>query len=54
MRKYGVDGGSFWRWTNYDGAEDTNPQVPDPVKRRGVAFTYNPVKDVVVRYYTQP
>ncbi|MBI4499584.1 MAG: Ig domain-containing protein [Gemmatimonadetes bacterium] len=54
MKKYGVDGGSFWRWVNYETSEDTSPEPMDAVKRRGVSFIYNPVKDVVVSHYTQP
>jgi hypothetical protein len=52
MSQYGTDGGSFWRWTSFDNSEDSDPTLADPVKRRGIAFTYNPVKDVLQCYYT--
>jgi len=48
MEKYGVDGGAFWRWTSFRNDEDTNPQMADPVKRRGVEFIYNPVQKEVI------
>jgi len=54
FKKYGVDGGAFWRWTSFNDGEDADPSLAQPVKRRGVAFTYNPVRDVLVRYYTAP
>ena len=52
--KYGVDGGALWRWTSFNNDEDGDPSLAQPVKPRGVAFTYNPVKDVLVRDYTAP
>jgi len=52
--QYGVDGGAFWRWTSFNNAEDADPSLAQPVKRRGVAFTYNAVKDVLMRHYTAP
>ena len=52
--KYGVDGGALWRWTSFNNDEDGDPNLAQPVKRRGVAFTYNPVKDVLVRDYVAP
>jgi hypothetical protein len=48
FQKYQIEGGSFWRWTSFDNAEDSNPQLPDPVKRRGINFVYNPVEKEVV------
>lgn len=48
LQKYGVDGGTFYRWTNSTNAEDTDPTLGDPVKRRGAAFVYNPVEKEVV------
>jgi hypothetical protein len=44
MRKHGIDGGAFYRWTNFEDREETDPTLADPVKRRGVAFAYNPVQ----------
>ena len=38
MEKYGVDGGSYWRWTSFETQEDSDPTKADPVKRRGVDF----------------
>ena len=52
--QYGVDGGAFWRWTSFTNPEDADPSLAQPVKRRGVAFTYNAVKDVLMRHYTAP
>jgi len=48
FQKYHIEGGSFWRWTSFENAEDSNPQLPDPVKRRGINFVYNPVEREVV------
>jgi len=48
MKKYGVDGGSFWRWVSFQDSEDSDPTLADPVKRRGVPFIYNPVQKEVV------
>jgi hypothetical protein len=48
MEKYGVDGGSFFRWTRFQNDEDTDPQMADPVKRRGIEFIYTPVQKEVV------
>ena len=48
MQKYGVDGGSFWRWVSFQDEEDSRLRLADPVKRRGVAFIYNPVQKEVV------
>jgi hypothetical protein len=54
FRKYGVDGGAFWRWTSFTDAEDADASLAQPVKRRGASFTYNSVKDVLMRLYTMP
>jgi hypothetical protein len=48
FQKYHIEGGSFWRWTSFENAEDSNSQLPDPVKRRGISFVYNPVEKEVV------
>ena len=48
MQKYGTDGGSFFRWVNPDDSGDSDPTQADTVKRRGVAFIYNPVQKEVV------
>ncbi len=52
MRKYGTDGGSFWRWTNFSNSEDADVTLAEPIKRRGVAFTFNPVQTTLVQAYT--
>ncbi len=51
MQKHHVEGGSFWQWVCNMTDDDTNPAVADAIKRRGVAFVYNPVKDVMVKCY---
>jgi hypothetical protein len=38
MGKYGIDGGSYWRWVSFETAEDSDATKADPVKRRGVDF----------------
>jgi hypothetical protein len=48
LNKYGIDGGSFWSWINESNSQDSDPTLPDPVKRRGVPFIYNPVQKEVV------
>ena len=54
LKKNGADGGSFWRWTSFSDSEDHDTTLADPIKRRGVPFTYNPVESVLVQYYTAP
>jgi len=54
MRRRGMDGGAFWRWVSFTTSEDSDVSQPDPVKRRGVAFVYNPVKDAVAQMYQSP
>jgi hypothetical protein len=44
MEKYGIDGGSFWTWTNDEDWLDTNAGTSDAVKRRGVPYVYNKVQ----------
>ena len=53
MRRYGVEGGSFWRWTNFDATEEANPAENTPIKRRG-SYTYTSAKDALVRAYGTP
>jgi len=48
LPKYGVEGGSFWRWTSFVNSEDANPTLATPVKLRGVAYTYTPVQKEVL------
>ncbi len=54
MEKYGMDGGCFWRWASFDGNEDFDQTLADPVIHRGVSFTYNPVEAVLAKHYTAP
>ena len=55
MRRHGVDGGAFWRWTSFNTAEDSDPTLADPVKRRGVTFTYNqPIQGLLAQLYQTP
>jgi uncharacterized protein YjdB len=53
MEKYGLAGGSYWRWTSFSDSEDADPNTWMPVKRRGYAYIYTPVKDVLVRHYSR-
>lgn len=48
MEKYGVEGGAFWRWTSFFDEEDKDPTLADPVKRRGVEFTFNRVQKEIL------
>ena len=48
MNRYGIAGGSFYRWVNNLFSEDSDPTYPAAVKLRGVAFNYTPVKNEVV------
>jgi hypothetical protein len=52
MQKHGVEGGCFWRWVSFSNDEDLDPKLAIPVKKRGIPFVYNPVKDVLVKFYT--
>jgi hypothetical protein len=53
MQTTGIEGGCFWRWTNFDDNEDANPELAIPIKWRGVDYAYTPVKLVLERLYTQ-
>lgn len=48
MEKHGVQGGAFWRWTSFETREDADPQLAEPVKRRGVDLVYNRVQQEVL------
>ena len=54
MRKYGIDGGSFWKWVAFFNDEAADPTQPDPVKRRGIAILYNPVRAALAEQYGKP
>ena len=48
LHKYGIDGGSFWRWTSFQNSEDSDPTLATPVKQRGANYVYNPVQKEVL------
>ncbi len=48
LEKYGTEGGAFWAWTHDNNADEKNPQLWTAVKRRGVAFVYNPVQKEIL------
>lgn len=48
MKKHGVNGGGFVRWVSGEDSEDTDESLPDPVKRRGVEYIFNPVHALVM------
>ena len=51
MRKRGVAGGSFWRWTSFEDEEDADPMSWEPVKRRGSDYLYTVVREIMRRLY---
>ncbi|MDE3173109.1 MAG: Ig-like domain-containing protein [Gemmatimonadota bacterium] len=51
MERYGLDGGSYYRWTGFQNSDDGNPSVAVPVKLRGYAYTYTAIKDVLAKHY---
>lgn len=51
IKRYGVAGGCFWRWVFFDDNEKNDPTLSTPVKKRGLAFEYYAVKDIMARYY---
>jgi len=52
MQQHGMEGGSFWRWTDFFDYEEHDPRLAIPVKKRGTDFVYNPVADVLQQLYT--
>ena len=48
MHRYGIDGGSFWRWVSFNTSEDFDTTLAQPVKARGVPFVYNRVQKEIV------
>jgi hypothetical protein len=44
MQRYHVDGGAYWQWANNNDSDEYNTQLAEPVKRRGKAFVYDPVR----------
>ena len=53
MQTDGIDGGCFWRWTDFQNSEELDSHIASPIKHRGENFTYNPVADVLKQLYTQ-
>jgi hypothetical protein len=53
MHEFGIDGGCFWRWTDFDNNEENDPSLATPIKKRGKGFVYTPVADVLKQLYTQ-
>lgn len=51
LEKYGVSGGSYYHWVNNQTSLDSDPNAWMPVKLRGYAYSYTPVKDALVRHY---
>ncbi|MCX6322508.1 MAG: IPT/TIG domain-containing protein [Bacteroidia bacterium] len=51
IKRYGVAGGCFWRWVFFDDNEKNDPTLSSPVKKRGLTFEYNAVKDMMAQYY---
>ncbi len=50
---YGIEGCNFWIWTYADNGSDLDPASSPAIKRRGLEFDYNPIKDVLQQLYTQ-
>jgi hypothetical protein len=42
LQKYGMDGGSFWKWVAQNTAEESDQSHATQVKRLGLSFNYNP------------
>ena len=51
MRKRGVAGGSYWRWTLFEDEEEADPRTREPVKRRGPDYVYTVIRDIMRRLY---
>lgn len=51
IKRYGVAGGCFWRWAFFENSEENDPTLSTPVKKRGLAFDYYAVKDIMAKYY---
>ena len=54
LKKYGVDGGSYWQWVHKQNSDDADPTLEMPVKLRGTAFAFTAVQPILARYYTAP
>ncbi len=53
MQYYGIDGGCFWLWANFYNGDELNLAYTTPIKQRGLAFNYNPIKNVLEQLYVQ-
>lgn len=51
FRRWGVDGGSFWRWTHFTTSEESDATLALPVKTRGVGWTYTAMREVIRAAY---
>ena len=50
-KRYGIAGGCFWRWAFHENSENQDATLSSPIKKRGLSFEYNPVKDMMAKYY---
>lgn len=50
-KRYGIAGGCFWRWVFHENSENQDQSLSTPIKKRGLPFEYNPVKDKMAQYY---
>ena len=48
MQKHGTGGANLWRWVDFLGSEESDPNVAKAVKVRGMAFTYLPPQKEIV------
>jgi hypothetical protein len=53
MQEFGIDGGCFWRWTDFDNNEEQDSRLATPIKMRGKDFVYTPVAAILKELYTQ-
>jgi hypothetical protein len=48
----GIDGGAFWRWTDFQVTEEFDPQLSIPIKLRSREYRYTPVRELLMDLYT--
>ena len=48
----GIEGGSFWRWTDFQVWEEFDPELSMPVKYRSWTDRYTPVAELLTSLYT--
>ena len=48
----GIEGGSFWRWTDFQVWEEFDPELSIPVKYRSWTDRYTPVAELLTSLYT--